>query len=239
LLQMVRLVVELSTLPECPDDLEPSVGQAAISVVLGVAVGSAAGEKGGGPLSFRKGADGELLSCMTKDPVAGFAKADTSLTTALDGDRTSAGEGLNEGRGREAVAMVTKHDEQFWGQEVAGTRERVKDRVVGVLTEELLGLTDLESFVADQVKKELGQEDSFAFVGRDDDGVGLRSGLGESGMDIGQEFRVGIVVGAAESGEIGVGEGLSGFWSGVSDEEEERELGFDITEEVEGLRGVA
>lgn len=111
------------------------------------------------------------------NPVAGFAEADTTLATALDGDRTSTGEGLNEGRGREAVAMVAEHDEQLWGQEVTGTGQRVEDGIVGVLAEELLGLADLESFVADQVEKEFGQEDSFVLVGRDDDGVGLRSGL--------------------------------------------------------------
>ena len=87
------------------------------------------------------------------------------------------GEGLNEGRGREAVAMVAEHDEEFGGQEVTGAGERVKDKMVGVLAEELLGLADLESFVADQVEKEFSQEDSFVLVGRDDDGVGLRGGL--------------------------------------------------------------
>jgi hypothetical protein len=176
---------------------------------------------------------------MTIGPVAGFAEADTTFAAALDGDRAGTGEGLNEGRGREAVAMVTEHDEQLWGQEVTGAGQGVKYRVVGVLAEELLGLADLESFVADQVKKELGQEDRFVLVGGDDDGVGLRSGQREMGVDIREKLGVGVVVGAAKGGEIGVGEGLSGLWGGVSDEEEEGGLGFDVAEEFEGLREVA
>ena len=177
MLQMILFIVKFASLPQGPNDLEPAIGQAAIGVVLGVAVGSATAEVGGGPLGLGYRADGELLRCMTIAPVAGFAEADTTSAAALDGDGAGTGEGLNEGRGREAVAMVAEHDEQLWGQEVTGAGERVKDGVIRVLTEELLGHADLESFVADQVEKEFSQEDSFVLVGRDDDGVGLRGGL--------------------------------------------------------------
>lgn len=63
---------------------------------------------------------------MTEGTVAGFAEANASLATALNGDGASTGEGLNEGRGGKAVAMVTKHDEQLGGQEVAGSGQRVR-----------------------------------------------------------------------------------------------------------------
>jgi hypothetical protein len=114
---------------------------------------------------------------MAIAPVAGFAETDTTSAAALDGDRTSAGEGLNEVWGREAVAMVAEHDEEFWGQEVTGTGERVKDGMVGMLAEELLDSSDLESFVADEVEKELSEKEGFVLVGGDNDGVGMRSGL--------------------------------------------------------------
>jgi hypothetical protein len=135
--------------------------------------------------------------------------------------------------------MVTEHDEEFGGEEVTGARERVKDGVVGVLAEELEGVADFESFAADEVEKQFGEEDSFVLVGGDDDGVRLRGGLRELGVNFGETLGVGVVVGAAESGESGVGKGLSGIWSRIGLEEKEGDLGLDVAEEVEGLRVVA
>lgn len=48
---------------------------------------------------------------MAEIAVAGFTEADTALAAALDGDRARASKGLNEGRGGEAAAMVTEHNQ--------------------------------------------------------------------------------------------------------------------------------
>lgn len=108
-----------------------------------------------------------------------------------------------------------------------------------MVAEELLNLANLEGFVAHQVKKEFGQEGRFAFIGRDDDGVGLGGRLGEASVGIWEQLGVGVAGLATKGSESGVGEGLSGVWSGVTLEEEEGDVGFDIAEEVEGLRIVA
>lgn len=111
--------------------------------------------------------------------------------------------------------------------------------MVRMLVEELLCFADLEGFAADEVEKESAQEDGFALVGRDGDGVGLGSGLRELGVDFREKLGVGVVVGAAKIGEFRVGKGTGGVWSGVVLEEEERDLGLDVAEEVEGLWVVA
>ena len=42
LLQVIGLIIEFSTLPQLPDDAQPTVSQAAVGVALGVTSGQAA-----------------------------------------------------------------------------------------------------------------------------------------------------------------------------------------------------
>ena len=42
LLQVIDLIIEFSTLPQLPDDAQPTVSQAAVGVALGVTSGQAA-----------------------------------------------------------------------------------------------------------------------------------------------------------------------------------------------------
>lgn len=49
LLQVIGFVVELTGLPHFPDDAQPTIGQAAVGVVLGVTASQAVAEIGGSP----------------------------------------------------------------------------------------------------------------------------------------------------------------------------------------------
>ncbi len=52
--------------------------------------------------------------------VAGFAEVDPPAFPALVGDRAGAGEALDGRRGRETLALVAEHHQEFGLQEGAG-----------------------------------------------------------------------------------------------------------------------
>jgi hypothetical protein len=75
LLQVMGLIIEFSTLPQLPDDAQPTVRQAEAKVSRS-------------PLGLPHRGFGKLLRCLTIIAVAGTAEAHTSLLAALDGRPT-------------------------------------------------------------------------------------------------------------------------------------------------------
>jgi len=116
LLQVIGLIIEFSTLPQLPDDAQPTVSQAAVGVALGVTSGQAAAQVSRSPLGLPHRGFGKLLRCPAIIAVAATAEAHMPLLAALDGDGAGTSQGSNGLWSRVALSMVAKHDQQLGSQ---------------------------------------------------------------------------------------------------------------------------
>ena len=116
LCQMIVFIIRLVSLPQRPDNGQPTVGQAAIGMALRQAAFNGLGEVGVGPGRLLHGADSKKLSGVPILMMASAAKPDAALLATLNCDGTGACQGLNGSGKRKSLPLVAKHDQQFGSQ---------------------------------------------------------------------------------------------------------------------------
>ena len=119
LTEMIRLIIKLMSLPQRPDNVQPTIGQAAISMALGMTAQTGLAEVSGSPDRLAGGSLSKLLSRLAEVVVAGAAELNITGAIAGDGDRTSTRNGRQDGAMGIASAMVAKHHQEFGRQQVA------------------------------------------------------------------------------------------------------------------------
>ena len=123
LFHMITFIVGLVSLPYRPNDGQPAIGQATNSVRAADATLGELVVIGNGPSRFAQGEKGELGNQPAELFVARSAKADGFALAALLGHGTGASQGLHRGRGREALPIITKLDQQAGGEQLASLGE--------------------------------------------------------------------------------------------------------------------
>lgn len=200
LLEMVSLIIWLSFLPEGPDDMQPTISQAAISVAVGEATALGTLKVAGSPHRIGHRADGELLGRLPIGTVAGAAKDYPMRLSALPGDRAGAGDGGQDGAARVAVAMVTEHDQELGCEELTSTWQRVKDEGVFVLAKQVGDQAQRLSLLSEKGGELAGQMDRARLRGSGNGQLGLRSSSRELSILPGQRVAM-IVAVALEKGD--------------------------------------
>ena len=142
LAQMALFVIREPVLPESPSDLEPAIGEAAISMAKGIAVRADGLEIGIGPDRVVDGALGPLLHDRAELMVTGMTEKHILVFAAGPGDRAGSSNGLEHLGGGIALAIVAELGEKGWSQDLSSARQRGKDGVIRMLDEEGLGLAD-------------------------------------------------------------------------------------------------
>ena len=105
---MISFVIGLVSLPECPGDSQPAIGEATEGVIVGVTVGADLLEVGVSPDRFEEGFGGPLLGDVAEVMITGAAETDGFALTTVLGDGAGAGQGLQGIGGREAAAMIAE-----------------------------------------------------------------------------------------------------------------------------------
>jgi len=108
-----------------------------------------------------------------------------------------------------------------------------------VLGKEPPYLTQGLLFVLQEGEQELGKEAGLLLVSRDDSRVGPEGRAAQAAVEFGEAVGEGIMVVAAELGELGEGEGVGEVLGRVGDEEVEADGGLEVGEEGASLRVVA
>ena len=109
--EVISFVIGLMSLPECPGDGQPTIGEATEGVVVGVTSRANLLVVTVGPDGIEERLGGPLLGDEAEMMVTSAAEADGLALTAPCGNGASAGQGL-EGIGRrEAVAVIAEFGE--------------------------------------------------------------------------------------------------------------------------------
>ena len=93
LTEMIVFIIKLMGLPQRPDEVQPTISQAAVSMALGMAATTGLAEVSGGPDRLTSRSLSKLLSRLAEVMVAGTAELNITGATTGHGDRTSAGDG--------------------------------------------------------------------------------------------------------------------------------------------------
>jgi len=108
LFEMISFVIGLMSLPECPGDGQPAIGEATEGVVVGVTTRANLLVVAVGPDGIEERLGGPLLGDEAEMMVTSTAETDGLAFTAPGGNGASAGEGLERIGGREAVAIIAE-----------------------------------------------------------------------------------------------------------------------------------
>ena len=111
LTQVESLIIRYALLPQGPNDMQPAVGQAAISVTIRHAPCLGTAEITSCPDRFAYGRHSELLGRLPVAMVASLSKPDEAGTTRLNGHWASTGDGGQYTGLGVTGAMVAEHDQ--------------------------------------------------------------------------------------------------------------------------------
>ena len=114
LTEVVCLVVCFAALPQGPDNVQPAVGETAISVAFGHTPVTGLVIVCRSPGRFAYGASGKLLGGVAVIMVAGSAEFDVATLAAGDGNRRGAGDGGQPSARGITLPMVAKHNQAAW-----------------------------------------------------------------------------------------------------------------------------
>jgi len=131
--------------------------------------------------------------------VAAAAEDDDLALATLFGDRAGSGQGLNAGRGGEAVTVVTELGEERWSQELADAGQGIEDEGIGMLGEELSERGEGFGAAENLRQQEFSQDADLVPIGLHGDRVGLWGWIHQVGVAAGDEVRPGIAMFSAES----------------------------------------
>ncbi len=105
--------------------------------------------------------------------------------------------------------------------------------------EDLVNLPNGTSLLLDQVEEKSSQETSLILKGKNDGGVRFERRARETGVQFRDEFGMSVVMDAAKSIELTIGDRLGCVRSGVGNEKLETNLSLEIIEDAQSLRIVA
>jgi len=140
-----------------------------------------------------------VLGDAAKLTVAAAAEEHNLPLATLLGDGAGTGEGLNAGRCREAIAVVTELGEEGRSQELADAREGIEDEGIGMLGEEVSERGEGFRPAANLRQEEFGENADLVAIGSDGGRVGLRGRIHQVSVAAGDEVGPGIAMFAAES----------------------------------------
>lgn len=175
---------------------------------------------------------GPLLDDGTELMVAGVAEEYVLVFSAGLGERASTGDGLEDLRGGETLAVVAELGQEGGRKDLANTGKGREDRRIWMSGKEGLDLPDGSSFVLNSLQGEVRQSDSFGLEGQNGVLGGLRLRLLQAGIT-GREFAgLGVVVRPGECLELLKSELGSRLGGGKSTDELQTDLQIQGAEHV-------
>ena len=136
LLLMVTFVIRLLFLPKGPDNMEPAIGQAAVSMRFGMPAGPNLVKVRDSPNGFTGRGQSQLLRSLAILTITRTAKFDIVRFTGGDRHGASTGDGGQDRAMGIALAMVAEHDQKLRSQELSGAGNGSKDWRIRVALEE-------------------------------------------------------------------------------------------------------
>lgn len=111
--QMICFIIGLPCLPQSPDDVQPTIGQAAVGVGFGVAPTVHLVKVSGGPNGLAGGGLRQLLHRVAIAVITSAPEFDLAGFAGGDRHRACAGDAGQDGAVRIALTMVAEHDQQL------------------------------------------------------------------------------------------------------------------------------
>jgi hypothetical protein len=164
--QVVSFVIVQVVVPQFPNNAQPTIGQAAIGVVVGAAMRADVLIIIACPGRSIDGQACPFLDDIAELPITGSAEGHPPAAPAFLGNWAGAGQGLHQAGLGEALAVFAQFDQQAALDQHAGLRQRVKDGTVRVLLVQLAQLAQFPALGLQQLAQQPGQQQGFLLISR-------------------------------------------------------------------------